>query len=66
MFSYDGKVKEREICEGVFAMPIWTHEAAKANVNIWRKESIKVRDLNPSKTFQLDIESEFLFIFVHY
>lgn len=65
MFSYDGRVREHEICENILVMPIWTCQAAKVMLVVWRKKSTEQKDLNPRKTFQLDIESVFILIFVH-
>lgn len=66
MFTYDRRVREDEICENVLVMPIQTCQAAKAMVSSLEEKNTEQKDLSPRKTFQLDIESVFILIFVHW
>lgn len=43
MFSYDGSVREHEICENVLVMPLWICQAAKAMLVVWRKKALNRR-----------------------
>lgn len=43
MFSYDGSVREHEICENVLVMPVWICQTAKAMLVVWRKKALNRR-----------------------